>query len=124
MESSDKKPVLVVGSSNFDLMIQTERLPGPSETLPGGDYRAGPGGKGANQALGLLLLGSPVRFLSRVGNDHYGRQILAYLEEQGLDISHVSIDSTAPTGLALVTLDAMGTRTIVVAPGANATLSE
>ena len=124
MDSSAKRPVLVVGSSNFDLTIQTERLPGPSETLPGGDYRPAPGGKGANQALGLLRLGSPVQFLSRVGQDHYGRQILAHLEEQGLDVSHVSVDPTAPTGLALITLDTVGTRTIVVAPGANANLSE
>ncbi len=124
MDSSAKRPVLVVGSSNFDLTIQTERLPGPSETLPGGDYRPAPGGKGANQALGLLRLGSPVQFLSRVGQDHYGRQILAHLEAQGLDVSHVSVDPAAPTGLALITLDTVGTRTIVVAPGANANLSE
>lgn len=121
---SGTKPVLVVGSCNFDLTIQAERLPGPSETLPGGDYVASPGGKGANQALGVARLGSPVRFLSRVGDDHYGRQILSHLEEQGLDISNVSVDRSAPTGLALITLDTVGTRTIVVAPGANATLKE
>ncbi|MFW5739723.1 MAG: PfkB family carbohydrate kinase, partial [Myxococcota bacterium] len=124
MESSGKKPVLVVGSCNFDLTIQTDRLPGPSETLLGGDYVASPGGKGANQALGILRLGSPVRFLSRVGQDHYGRRVLSYLEEQGLDVTHVSVDEQLPTGLALITLDSVGTRTIVVAPGANEALSE
>ncbi len=124
MQSSTNKPVLVVGSSNYDLTIQTERLPGASETLPGGDYVASPGGKGANQALGVMRLGSPVRFLSRVGSDHYGRRIIAHLEEQGLDVSHVTVDEKAPTGLALITLDSVGTRTIVVAPGANAKLSE
>lgn len=124
MESSVKKPVLVVGSCNFDLTIQADRLPNPSETLPGGDYVASPGGKGANQALGILRLGSTVRFLSRVGQDHYGRRVLAHLEEQGLDVAHVTVDEALPTGLALITLDSVGTRTIVVAPGANAALSE
>ena len=124
MPPSPSKPVLVVGSSNFDLTIQAERLPGPSETMLGGDYSASPGGKGANQALGLLRLGSPVRFLSRVGNDHYGRQILEHLQQQGLDVSNVLVDDDAPTGLALITLDSAGTRTIVVAPGSSDTLSE
>ncbi len=118
-------PVLVVGSCNFDLTIQSERLPGPSETVLGGDYRAAPGGKGANQALGLARLGSEVRFLARVGQDHYGELILAHLRAQaGLDVSQVEQDAEAPTGLALITLDSAGTRTIVVAPGANASLSE
>ncbi len=124
MESSAKRPVLVVGSCNFDLTIQADRLPNPSETLPGGDYVASPGGKGANQAIGILRLGSSVRFLSRVGQDHYGRRVLAHLEEQGLDVAHVTVDETRPTGLALITLDSVGTRTIVVATGANASLSE
>lgn len=117
-------PVVVVGSCNFDLTIQADRLPGPSETLLGGDYRASPGGKGANQALGLVRLGSTVKFLSRVGDDHYGQLILEHLRAQGLDISHIEKDPAAPTGLALITLDNAGTRTIVVAPGANNGLSE
>lgn len=122
MAESVSLPVLVVGSSNFDLTIQTSRLPGPSETVLGGDYAAAPGGKGANQALGLRRLGSDVRFLSRVGDDHYGRRILEHLQAQGLDVSEVGIDAEAPTGLALITLDESGTRTIVVAPGANRNL--
>jgi transketolase len=117
-------PVLVVGSCNYDLTIQSERLPGASETVLGGDYRAAPGGKGANQALGLARLGTEVRFLSRLGQDHYGELILSHLREQGLDVSQVEMDEEAPTGLALITLDTAGTRTIVVAPGANAALTE
>jgi transketolase len=126
MTTTPELPVFVVGSCNFDLTIQTERLPGPSETLLGGDYRAAPGGKGANQALGLARLGSRVRFLARVGRDHWGELILRELREQGpaLDASQVAMDASAPTGLALITLDSAGTRTIVVAPGANAALSE
>jgi transketolase len=112
-------PVLVVGSCNFDLTIQTDRLPGASETLLGGDYRAFPGGKGANQAIGLARLGSRVRFAAKVGEDHYGRLILDHLQAQGLDVASVQVDPGSPTGLALITLDRAGTRTIVVAPGAN-----
>jgi transketolase len=123
MSDADKLPVLVVGSSNFDLTIQTSRLPGPSETVLGGDYAASPGGKGANQALGLQRLGSHVRFLSRVGDDHYGRRVLEHLQQQGLDTSAVGVDPGAPTGLALITLDESGTRTIVVSPGANRNLA-
>ena len=122
--SFDRLPVFVVGSCNFDLTIQTHRLPRPSETLLGGDYRSFPGGKGANQALGLQRLGSEVRFLSVVGQDHYGEQIQAHLREQGLDLSWVREEHEAPTGLALITVDEAGTRNIVVAPGANNALSE
>ncbi len=122
--SLEQLPVLVVGSCNFDLTIQTNRLPRPSETLLGGDYRSFPGGKGANQALGLRRLGSGVRFLSTVGQDHYGQQIQAHLHEQGLDLSWVREVPDSPTGLALITVDEAGTRNIVVAPGANNSLSE
>jgi transketolase len=116
--------VLVVGSCNYDLTIQTDRLPGPSETLLGGGCLGFPGGKGANQALGLERLGSPVRFLTRIGRDHYGREILGHLRSQDLDVSRVTQDPSAPTGVALITLDRVGTRSIVVAPGANNNLSE
>jgi transketolase len=116
---SQPRPVLVVGSCNYDLVIQSQRLPGPAETILGGDYRASPGGKGANQAVGLRRLGTPVRFLSRVGNDHYGEQILAHLAREGIDTSHIGTDEDLPTGLALITLGADSTRSIVVSPGAN-----
>ena len=124
LASHEPIPVLVVGSCNFDLTIQAERLPGPSETLLGGDYRAAPGGKGANQALGLARLGARVQFCARVGKDHYGQEIVDHLREEKLDVTHVELDDQAPTGLALITLDSAGTRTIVVAPGANRNLSE
>jgi transketolase len=125
METRDEpRPVLVVGSCNYDLTIQTDRLPGPSETLLGGACMGFPGGKGANQAVGLQRLGSPVRFLARVGRDHYGEQIAEHLAAQGLDMSQLGVDADDPTGVALITLDRVGTRTIVVSPGANNTLSE
>ncbi len=117
-------PLFVVGSSNFDLTIQADRLPGPSETLLGRDYSSYPGGKGANQAVGLSLLGSGVRFLSRVGDDHYGTAMLEHLEQQGLSTAWVEVTGEAPTGLAMITVDSAGKRSVVVAPGAANTLDE
>ncbi|MFH1132148.1 MAG: PfkB family carbohydrate kinase, partial [Pseudomonadota bacterium] len=102
------QPVLVVGSCNFDLTIHADQLPGPAETQLGGDYSAAPGGKGANQALGLHKLGSVVSFLSVVGKDHYGDQIREHLLKEGLDLSFVRVDDNMPTGLALITLDKIG----------------
>ncbi len=117
-------PILVVGSTNFDIVIESETLPGPSETVLGSAYRSVPGGKGANQALGLHRLGSPVRFLSRIGDDHYGKRFLEHFANEGLDTTHVLLDPAQPTGLALITIDALGKRSIVVAPGANQRLSD
>ncbi|MCK5798733.1 MAG: bifunctional hydroxymethylpyrimidine kinase/phosphomethylpyrimidine kinase, partial [Deltaproteobacteria bacterium] len=82
------------------------------------------GGKGANQAMGLHRLGSNVSFLSRVGRDPYGDEVLRDLEGAGLDLRFVERDDALPTGLALVTLDGDGKRSIVVAPGANQNLVE
>ena len=119
-----RRSVLVVGSSNYDIVIHAARLPGPAETLLGGDYRTTPGGKGANQAVGLHRLGADVRFLSRVGNDHYGEQLLEHLRQEGLSTAFIEQDPQRPTGLALITIGDDGTRSIVVAPGANGTILE
>ena len=123
-EDTGDLPVLVVGSSNFDLTIKARRHPAASETVLGDEYRAFPGGKGANQAVGLTRLGSAVRLLSVVGQDHYGQQVQQHLEQQGLDLSWVEVHPGEPTGLALITVDRAGTRSIVVSPGANSALDD
>ena len=115
--------IVVPGSINLDLIARVERLPAPGETVRGPSFITAPGGKGANQALGLSRLGADVRFLARVGQDHYGAEILKHLQQQGLDVAAISRDPEAPTGVALITLDRVGTRTIVVSPGANERLS-
>ncbi len=121
---TESPPILVVGSCNYDLTIATDHLPAPSETLLGGECVGAPGGKGANQALGLQRLGAPVRFLARVGDDHYGDKIRRHLDDQGLDTSAIRVTAGEPTGVAMVTVDRAGTRSIVVAPGANGGLAE
>jgi ribokinase len=110
----------VVGSINLDLVAQTERLPRPGETVSGASFSRVPGGKGANQAVAAARLGAEVSFVGCVGRDELAEPALAGLRETGVGEQWLAKD--APTGIALVTVDAVGETTIVVAPGANAEL--
>lgn len=108
--------VVVFGSINVDLMVRVHRLPGAGETaLASSTARLG-GGKGANQALAIARLGLPVSLVGAVGADAEGKLALSALE--GVDVSHVATVD-APTGLALITVDAHGENTIIVMAGAN-----
>ena len=115
--------LLVVGSSNTDMVVKTDRFPRPGETIIGGEFFLFPGGKGANQAVAAARLGGRVAFVSRVGDDLFGRQAVAGFRAEGIDCTHVSTDPDAASGTALITVDAAGENSIVVAPGANADLS-
>jgi ribokinase len=110
----------VVGSINLDLVVQAERLPRPGETVSGARFSRVPGGKGANQAVAAARLGARVRMVGCVGRDELADDALAGLREDGVEERWLAKD--APTGIALVTVDASGETTIVVAPGANAEL--
>ncbi|MFO1414204.1 MAG: ribokinase [Burkholderiales bacterium] len=121
-DSAGRRRVVVVGSSNMDLVIRVPRLPAPGETLAGHDFVTAPGGKGANQAVAAARLGAPVTFVSAVGDDAFGRTLLAGFAADGIDTSRVRTVAGTPTGVALVTVDAEGRNTIVLSPGANATL--
>jgi ribokinase len=110
----------VVGSINLDLVVQAERLPRPGETVSDARFSRGPGGKGANQAVAAARLGAQVAMVGCVGRDELAAEALAVLREAGVDDR--SLVKDAPTGIALVTVDAAGETTIVVAPGANAEL--
>ena len=113
--------VLVVGSVNLDLVATGERLPSPGETVTGASLARHPGGKGANQALAARRLGARTRLLARVGRDTAAAESLALLREGGVDLSGVSVDEQAATGVALIAVAASGENQIIVAPGANAT---
>jgi ribokinase len=110
----------VVGSVNLDLVARAERLPRPGETVTGAVFSRVSGGKGANQAVAAARLGADVRFRGSVGNDDFAEEALSGLTDAGvaIDIDVVA----APTGVALVAVDASGENSIVVAPGANAAL--
>jgi ribokinase len=116
--------VAVVGSINLDLVVAVQRHPAPGETVIGGDRRELPGGKGANQAVAAARLGARVSMVGRVGADEAGRRLRANLEAEGVDAAHVREHGQAPTGVALIAVDAEGENTIVVSPGANARVGE
>lgn len=115
--------ILVVGSSNTDMVVKTAQLPGPGQTVLGGTFFMNPGGKGANQAVAAARLGGNVTFVARLGNDIFGAQAIAQLEKEGIDCRHIGTDPTAASGVALITVDQQGENSIAVAPGANALLS-
>jgi ribokinase len=110
----------VVGSINLDLVVQAERLPRPGETVSGARFARVPGGKGANQAVAVARLGAEVALVGCIGRDELAEAALAGLREAGVEERWIAKD--APTGIALITVDAAGETTIVVAPGANAEL--
>jgi ribokinase len=110
----------VVGSINLDLVARAERLPRPGETVTGASFERIPGGKGANQAVAAARLGAEVRFRGCVGNDEFATAALEGLSATGAALEVEVVD--APTGVALVVVDADGETAITVAPGANAAL--
>jgi ribokinase len=107
----------VVGSINLDLVARTERLPRPGETVTGATFARVPGGKGGNQAVAAARLGASVRMVGCVGRDPFAAEALSRLREEGVELAVAERD--APTGVALIAVDADGENTIVVAPGAN-----
>ena len=113
--------VTVVGSVNLDLVATVPQLPHPGETRTATGLARLPGGKGANQALAIRRLGLPVRLVAAVGVDPEADIALRLLQREGVDLSRLQ-RAGDPTGLALITVDALGENTIVVVAGANATL--
>jgi ribokinase len=111
--------IVVVGSINMDLVIRTAKIPMPGETVLGKDLQTFPGGKGANQAVALARLGAQVTMVGKVGEDTFGSELVANLEREGIDITHVRMQGGVSSGIALITLDASGQNSIVVAQGAN-----
>ena len=117
------KRILVVGSSNTDLIIRVPRLPRPGETVLGGEFSTAAGGKGANQAVAAARAGGRVTFVARIGADGFGDRALANIESNGIDARFVLRNEGAPSGIALITVDERGENSISVASGANALLA-
>jgi len=115
--------ITVVGSINLDFVATGATLPEPGETVTGATLAIHPGGKGANQALAARRLGAEVRLIGRVGADAMADQALALLKADGVDLTGVGVDAAAPTGAALIAVDAEGENQIMVASGANAALT-
>jgi len=119
----NRPKIVVVGSSNMDLVVKTHRIPTKGETILGGDFIMTPGGKGANQAVAATKLGAEVYFVAKLGDDIFGRQSLSNFQKVGINTDYVEQTKEAPSGVALITVDDAGDNVIVVAPGANLKLS-
>ncbi len=115
--------LLVVGSLNMDLVVGVAHLPHMGETILGGKFDTIPGGKGANQAVAAARTGAAVTMIGRVGRDGFGDVLRDSAAKDGIDIRCVTVDPQQATGVALITVDANGQNTIVVASGANLALS-
>jgi ribokinase len=120
---TDRVDVCVVGSANLDLVAVTDRLPGPGETVMGSDYAEHPGGKGLNQAVAAARAGARTAFVGAVGNDDAGRRLLGVMVADGIDALRVRDAGDVPTGRALIGVSAAGENSIIVVPGANATVA-
>lgn len=115
--------IVVVGSSNTDMIVKLGHLPKPGETVSGGAFSTAAGGKGANQAVAAARAGAEVGFVARVGDDSFGEQAIAGFVGDGIDVTHVTRDSASPSGVALIFVDEKGENCIAVAPGANAAVT-
>jgi ribokinase len=117
------KKIIVIGSSNTDMVIKAEKLSAPGETVIGGEFLMNAGGKGANQAVAVARLGCHTVFICKIGNDIFGQQALQQFKTEGIITDFVLVDTENPSGIALINVDAKGENCITVAPGANAHLS-
>jgi ribokinase len=115
--------VVVVGSSNTDMIIRVVRVPRPGETLLGGEFSTAAGGKGANQAVAAARAGGRVAFVARLGWDKLGDEAMEGFRAEGMELSHVVRDGSHPSGVALIFVGSDGENSIGVAGGANQWLS-
>ncbi len=115
--------IVVIGSSNTDMVVKSPKLPAPGETILGGTFLMNPGGKGANQAVAAARLKGNVTFVTKTGNDLFGDQSKHLFDIEGIDTRFIIRDPKNPSGIALITVDQHGENCIVVAPGSNGTLS-
>ena len=113
------RKIYVVGSINRDLVIYVDELPRVGETVFGKRFRQFPGGKGANQAVAASRLGGDVHLIGNVGSDAFGKEMRDFLAGENIDTSEIAILDTAPTGIALITVDSASENSIVVVSGAN-----
>src|SRR5579862_8248340 len=114
--------IVVIGSTNTDMVIRADHLPAPGETILGGSFFMNPGGKGANQAVAAKRLGGDVTFIAKTGNDMFGEGAVRLFREEGINTDYMLTDPVQPSGVALITVDDKAENTIVVASGANANL--
>jgi ribokinase len=118
-----RKPIVVVGSINLDLVSKGNKIPAPGETVRGESFNTFHGGKGANQAVAVARLGYPVAMIGKVGDDEFGPRLRDSLAGEGIDVTHVGSARAVSSGVAMISVDEAGQNSITVVPGANDTLT-
>jgi len=122
--TTNSNPIYVIGSINTDMVAMTEVLPLPGETVMGGEFMMTAGGKGANQAVAAARMGGDVTMIGRLGNDVFAEQSIKRLINENINCEFITKDNEKASGVALISVDKNGENHIVVAPGANATLTK
>lgn len=115
--------IIVVGSSNTDMIVKVPRIPAPGETILGGKFAKAAGGKGANQAVAAARSGGDVIFIANIGDDNLGDEAIEDFNRQGINTDHIFVDKETPSGVALIFVGEDGENSIAVASGANGTLT-
>lgn len=116
--------IVVIGSSNTDMVVNSQKMPEPGETVMGEEFNVFPGGKGANQAVAAARANAEVTFIAKVGDDDFGKNAIAGYHADKINTENIFIDPVIPSGVAVIIVeDATGQNSIVVASGANNTLS-
>jgi len=118
-----KPKIVVIGSSNTDMVVYVTHLPSAGETVLGHQFESSRGGKGANQAISAARLGAEVCFVTRLGRDNFGEESFKCYVQEGLDTDFIVWDEKEPSGVALIMVERSGENSIAVASGANAHLS-
>jgi ribokinase len=116
------KPIVVIGSSNIDLVAKSHKIPVVGETLTGSDFFMTPGGKGANQAVAAAKLGANVIFVARLGKDVFAEKSLENFKSVNINTKHIAQLDGVPSGVAIIAIDDNGKNIIIVVPGANGKL--
>ena len=122
--TANSNPIFVIGSINTDMVAMTEVLPSPGETVMGREFMMTAGGKGANQAVAAARMGGDVTMIGRLGNDVFAEQSIKRLKSENINCEFITKDTEKSSGLALISVDQNGENHIVVAPGANETLTK
>ena len=115
--------IVVIGSTNTDMVVKSKKIPERGETIIGGTFFMNPGGKGANQAVAAARLNGKVTLVTKTGNDYFSEQAKHIFDFEGIETKYIVNDPRNPSGIALIMVDQDGENCIVVAPGSNGTLS-
>ncbi|MBE9011454.1 ribokinase, partial [Pseudanabaenaceae cyanobacterium LEGE 13415] len=118
------RSIIVFGSINLDLVARVPQLPKPGETLSGTSFSTVPGGKGANQAVGVAKLGGSIQMIGRVGGDAFGNELIKSLQDSGVQTDSVTVDRSISSGVAMIAVDDHSENHIIVIPGANGNVDE